>query len=170
MRRSLAVVGGVALAVVLSQFPEYAQQYTQRLGGAVDELRAIAADFDTGAQAAGMTRGDALGHYETSGDDFLIGRGVAMRRTIDRYEELSATLDKIRGASGWERATMLPAFLDSEIGGRTLESFVPAVPVTTEGLAWTAAGFAIGYLLVSALYRFVAMFFRRRPRLVATKI
>ena len=37
MRRTLAVVGGVGLALVLSQFPEYAQQYQQRLGGAVDD-------------------------------------------------------------------------------------------------------------------------------------
>jgi hypothetical protein len=39
MRRSLSLLGGLGLGLALSQFPEYAQQYTQRLGGAVDELR-----------------------------------------------------------------------------------------------------------------------------------
>ena len=37
LRRLIAGIGGLALATTLSQFPEYAQQYTQRLGGAVDE-------------------------------------------------------------------------------------------------------------------------------------
>ena len=51
MRRMIAGVGGLGLALVLSQFPEYAQQYTQRLGGAVDELRVITEDFGRGAAA-----------------------------------------------------------------------------------------------------------------------
>ena len=46
MRRMLATIGGLGLAVTMSQFPEYAQQYTQRLGGAVDELRVVTEDFD----------------------------------------------------------------------------------------------------------------------------
>ena len=50
------MIGGLALGVVLSQFPEYAQQYTQRLGGAVDELRIITEDFD---RAADGGRADA---------------------------------------------------------------------------------------------------------------
>ncbi|MCK4862479.1 MAG: DUF2937 family protein, partial [Rhodobacteraceae bacterium] len=35
------IVGAVALGVSMSQFPEFTQQYQQRLGGAVDELRII---------------------------------------------------------------------------------------------------------------------------------
>jgi len=46
MRRTLGILGGLALGLTLSQFPEYAQQYVQRLGGAVDELRIIVEDFD----------------------------------------------------------------------------------------------------------------------------
>ena len=56
MRRTVAIVGGAALAVVLSQFPEYAQQYTQRLGGAVDELRRQTQSFDQDAAEGGLTR------------------------------------------------------------------------------------------------------------------
>ena len=44
--RTLVLAGGVAGAAILSQFPEYAQQYTQRLGGAVDALGQVVADFD----------------------------------------------------------------------------------------------------------------------------
>ena len=40
MRRTLGECWAAsALGVCFSQFPEYAQQYEQRLGGAVDELQ-----------------------------------------------------------------------------------------------------------------------------------
>lgn len=166
MRRTLGIIGGLGLGLVLSQFPEYAQQYTQRLGGAVDELRIITAEFDAAATAAGMTRETALGRYAAASDDFLQGRGVSMQHTFDRYTELSAMLERIRGADAVARLTMLPQFMDTEIGGRALENFQPAVPVTPEGLAYGAGGFLLGYLVTSGLVRFLMLPFRRRERVM----
>ena len=60
MRRTLGIVGGLALGLCLSQFPEYAQQYTQRLGGAVDELRIITSEFEVAAREAGLTLEQAI--------------------------------------------------------------------------------------------------------------
>ncbi len=161
-RRTLGVFGGAALAVVLSQFPEYAQQYTQRLGGAVDELRVIVERFDSEASSAGLTREQAIVRYEESDDAFLAAQGESMDLTLRRYDDLSATLVRIQTAGPFERATLLPDYLDSDIGARTLEDFKPGVPVTLEGFAWAGAGFALGYLVVTALWRFLAMPFRRR--------
>ena len=48
-------------------------------------------------------------------------------RVVSRYAELSATLDKVRGANAIERVQLLPSFLDSDIGARTLADFKPAV-------------------------------------------
>ena len=163
MRRILSTIGGVALALVLSQFPEYAQQYTQRLGGAVDELRIIAEDFETAAADAGLTREAALERYAATGDVFVTGRGRSMGDTIARYESLSATLAEIRGATAWERLANLPAYLDTDIGARTLEDFKPAVPVTLEGIAYAGAGLLLGALLTAGLIRLAVLPFRRRP-------
>lgn len=165
MRRTLGMVGGLALAVVLSQFPEYAQQYTQRLGGAVDELRIITTEFDTAAAAAGLTRQDALARYSAVSDSFIEERGQSMSRTFARFAELSAMLEQIRGADAVERVGLLPQFMDSEIGARALEDFQPAVPVTLEGLAYGGAGFVLGYLGSAGLFHLVLLpFRRRRPR------
>lgn len=162
MRRTLSVAGGLALGIVLSQFPEYAQQYTQRLGGAVDELRIITAEFDTAATAAGLTREDAIARYSATKDSFIEGRGQSAARTFARYDELSAMLDKIRGANAAQRVSLLPQFMDSEIGARALEDFKPAVPVSIEGLAYGGGGFLLGYLLTSGLLRLLMLPFRRR--------
>ena len=75
MRRALATLGGLGLAIACSQFPEYAQQYEQRLGGAVDELRIIVADFDADARKFGLSREEALGRYAASPDPFIMARG-----------------------------------------------------------------------------------------------
>ena len=85
-----------------------------------------------------------------------------MERTFIRYDLLSETLQKIEGADPFERFKNLPAFLDTDIGRRTLENYQPAVPVTMEGLFYAAGGFGLGYLVLSALIRFCALPFRRR--------
>ena len=162
MRRMVAGIGGLGLALVLSQFPEYAQQYTQRLGGAVDELRVITEDFDRAAAEGGLDRAEALGRYEASNDDFLAGRGTSMTATFQRYEQLSATLARIENADAVERLQSLPAYLDTDIGRRTLESYKPAVPVTMEGILYAGGGFILGYLVLSGIWRFVSLPFRRR--------
>lgn len=162
MRRIVAGIGGLALAVTLSQFPEYAQQYTQRLGGAVDELAAITAEFDRSAAEGGLDRTTALARYQASSDAFLAERGTAMEATFRRYGDLSATLARIQNADPIARFQALPAYLDSDIGRRTLENYQPAMPVTVEGVLYAGGGFLLGYLVLSGLMRFLALPFRRR--------
>ena len=164
MRRIARVIGGLALGLTLSQFPEYAQQYTQRLGGAVDELRVITEDFDRAALAGGLDRTAALARYNASNDDFLAGRGTSMSATFQRYAILSATLSRIQGADAVERFQSLPAYLDTDIGQRTLENYRPAVPVTMEGILYAGGGFILGYLILSGLWRFAAMPVKRLRR------
>jgi hypothetical protein len=162
MRRILSIIGGLALGLGLSQFPEYAQQYTQRLGGAVDELAIITADFDRAATTAGLTRVEALGRYAGSADTFLVDRGLSVAATFARYEHLRDLQQRIRDANAFERFSLLPDFLDTEIGARALEDFQPAVPVTMEGFAYAGGGFLIGYILLSAITRLLLLPFRRR--------
>ena len=73
-----AVLGGASA----SQFPEYSQQYLQRLSGAVEELTRVTTDFDRTAQDSGLTREEALAQY--AGNNFLDKRQADMRRTVKR--------------------------------------------------------------------------------------
>ena len=45
---------------------------------------------------------------------------------------------------------------------RTLENYQPAVPVTVEGILYAGGGLLVGYLVLSGIWRFLAMPFRRR--------
>lgn len=171
MRRALSILGGLALGFGFAQFPEYAQQYEQRLGGAVDELRIIVDDFDRGAASFGLNREDALLRYAASTDEFLQDRGLSMRMTIARYERLSADLTQLQSASAVERAQLLPRYLDSDVGARALENFQPGVPATGEALAWGLAGILVGYLALYPFFGFLTLPFRwRNGQLPARKM
>lgn len=162
MRKSLSLIGGIGLGISLSQFPEYTQQYEQRLGGAVDELRAIVSDFDASAVRAGLSREEALAVYDEAGHDFLVDRGRDMRTVFARYERLSAHMNDIANASSLERLTDMARYYDPEIGARALEAYSPAVPVTPEGLTLGGAGVVAGYGILAAIFALVRRPFRRR--------
>ncbi len=162
MRRALSILGGLALGFGFAQFPEYAQQYEQRLGGAVDELRIIVDDFDRGAASFGLSREDALLRYALSPDDFIVDRGLSMRQILVRYDRLSADLAQLQQAGPIQRAQLLPSYLDSDVGARALENFQPGVPATGEALAWGLTGTLVGYVLLYPFFGFVTLPFRWR--------
>ncbi|WP_372834856.1 DUF2937 family protein [Puniceibacterium confluentis] len=55
--RAIALAAGRGGAVGLSQFPEFSQQYLQRLGGAVDGLARVIRQFDRDAAKVSFSRG-----------------------------------------------------------------------------------------------------------------
>ncbi len=130
-----------------SQFPEYVQQYTQRLGGAVDELRGFVEQFDRDATSAGLTRNEALKEYEKPDSVFLDKRGESVVQTIRRYERLFAQKLVIDKSGPVGRVVAFIEKVDSDIAKKTFDDFEPAVPITTEGGLFAAGGF-IAALLV----------------------
>jgi len=147
--RTLAMAGGLAGAVALSQYPEFSQQYVQRLSGAVDELRGVTLAFDTAARVAGMSREEA---FDAMGDGrFQTSLRDDMRSRIYRYERLNADYQALAGAAPLERLARFYRIRDPELVQRTWDDYKPAVPVTSEGLISAGIGFAAGWVLVSLL-------------------
>ena len=163
MQRLLSIICGLGLGVCLSQFPEFSQQYAQRLGGAIDELAAITANFDAAAARDGLSREAALARYDVNQDKFIVERGNDMRGVFARYEKLLAHQSALSDAGPIEKALSFASYYDPAIAARTWETYRPAVPVTAEGLGFGGAGLLAGYGLVGAL----ALPFRRRRRQTA---
>ena len=160
MLRLVALLGGLAGAAGMSQFPEYSQQYTQRLAGAVDELRVVVEDFDASAAAAGLTRDEALA--ELSGSAFLDRRQADMTRVIHRYERLDANLSAYAEAGPFARLGLTPQVADSEIAAKAWADFKPAVPLTVEGVGFAGIGYTGGWLVLAGLWAILRAPFRRR--------
>jgi len=158
--RGIALVGGLAGAIGLSQFPEYSQQYSQRLGGAVDELSRVVSDFDASAQAVGLTREAAL--EQMAGTAFLDRRRADMARTFDRHARLSADLAALRGAGPFMRAYYAARLTDAEIAARAWGDYRPALPLTFAGVVFAGLGFLAGAMMLSGLWRMLCWPFRGR--------
>ncbi|HHI70472.1 MAG TPA: DUF2937 family protein [Rhodobacteraceae bacterium] len=159
MIRTLTMAGGIAGAVALSQFPEFSQQYMQRMSGAVDELRGVVVAFDLTATASGLTRQEALNRMQ--GDDFQEGLRDTIETSINRYESLSTNLTALRSATPLERLGQFYRFSDTDLAQRTWQDFKPAVPVTTDGLIAAGIGFLIGWLGLGLLFAGLRRAFRR---------
>ena len=161
--RTLTLAGGLAGAVTLSQFPEYSQQYTQRLAGAVDELSQVVHDFDRSAEAEGLSRAEALAAM--TGTPFVERRRSDMTRTIARYERLTADLSALRSAGPFTRAYNLAHIDDPTIARRAAADFRPAVPLSFEGVTFAAVGLLVGGFVIMLLRELLAVLmmpFRRR--------
>lgn len=158
--RALTLAGGLAGAVATSQFPEFSQQYMQRLGGAVDALGEVVADFDASAAAASLTRAQAL--EQMQGTPFLERRRADMARSIARHETLRADLEALQGQGPFMRAYHASRLTDSQIARAAWEVYQPAVPVSFAGLSFAGAGLVLGSLGVSLLLRVLRLPFRRR--------
>ena len=148
--RIVAIVAGLAGGTVFSQAPEFAQQYRQRIGGAIDELRVIVEDFSEQAAAHHLDRQQALNAYAQSPDDFLRDRGVSMRSTISRYETLLSQQLNLGTAAPVAKPFVLLRDADQGVLANTWRDFVPGVPVSFAGLVWGAIGF-IGGSVIAAL-------------------
>jgi hypothetical protein len=165
MIRVLCLAGGVAGAVGLSQYPEFSQQYLQRLGGQVDELSRQVKEFDADALQEGLGREEML---EAMAEIPLMqGREVTWRRTIARYVRLDNNLTALRDATPMQRMLMPHRMADVPTFQAAWADFTPAVPMSTAGAAAAGSGFIGGWAVIGVVLSLLTLPFRRSRRTVA---
>jgi hypothetical protein len=136
----VAILGGISA----SQFPEFSQQYRQRLGGGLDELRQVIADFDADAARNGLTRQEAMRSYGESAERFFRDRGMSMQTVMSRLQRLETQREGLETAPPVAKPLVVLRSPDRRIVSRAWSDFEPAVPVTFSGLAWGALGLIAG--------------------------
>jgi hypothetical protein len=155
----LGLLGGVAA----SQGPEFAQQYRQRLGGAIDELHQVIQRFDTDAQANGETRESAVTRLRSNTDNLVSRQGAAMQANVERLQRLQTHRDSMMQAGPFARVALMVRDGDRDVMEAVYGTFEPAMPVTEEGIVSALTGFVAvwgGLLLASGFIRSLL----RRPR------
>lgn len=158
--RTLTLAGGLAGAAATSQFPEFSQQYMQRLGGAVDALSGVVADFDASARAVGLDRDAALS--QMTGTEFLERRRADMTQTIARHTRLQSDLAVLQGQGPFMRAYHLPRRTDPQIVQAAWDVYQPAVPLNMAGGIFAALGFVVGGGVIGFVLHMLRLPFRRR--------
>ena len=158
--RIVVLLGGLMGGATTAQFPEYSQQYVQRLGGAVDALSEVVADFDASAQAEGLSRSDALDQMK--GTPFLDRRHADMTRTFDRHQGLQDDLAVLQSVGPFMRLYHAARLTDRDVARAAYENFKPALPFSTEGMIFAGIGCILGMSLTQVLLNVVFWPIRRR--------
>jgi Protein of unknown function (DUF2937) len=163
--RRLALAIAVLAGLIGSQGPEFAQQYRQRLGGALEELNRVIAEFDAEAQRQNLTPAEGLSRLEANADPLARQRGEDMAETIDRAQRLSEQLRAIDSGGPLTRLYVVARDFDPGIAGSALDNYEPAAPLSLGALA--AAGLAAFWGWAAT--HLIAWPFSRRFRLRAMR-
>ncbi|RED51300.1 DUF2937 family protein [Aestuariispira insulae] len=135
-------------AIALSQFPEFQQQYKQRLGGTLDELNRQVAALDIRASDAGMERYDYIRHFLDNSDMVIQSEGQNLSNMLGRRVSVQKAIDEMDNARAHELLFTMLLRLDTATAQATLENYRPAIPVTVSGFVHALFGFVVGYLLI----------------------
>lgn len=163
--KTLGLATGLLAAIAGTQLPEFAQQYRQRLGGAVDELKMVMQRFDADAGAVGLDRSQALKRLGESQDGLAARQGASMAEVSTRLERLEDQQRAMRDAGPLQRLVVFAHSADPALAQNTWQDFEPATPVTAESFTIGGLAFFAGYGFIRA---FAKPFHRRRRTPVAT--
>jgi Protein of unknown function (DUF2937) len=161
--RIAAVACGLVGGVAASQGPEFSQQYRQRVGGAIDELRHVIERFDQDALANGETRDSAIARLRGNADDLASRLGFAMQGHVERLARLERHRQAMIEAGPFARIGIMVRDGDTDVMQAAYRDFEPALPVTEEGVLSAAGGFVVAWGGLLLFAGFLRSLFKRRP-------
>src|ERR1700690_1982963 len=98
LARRLALAIAVLAGLIGSEATEFAQQYRQGRGGALEELNRIVSEFDSEVQRQNLSRVEALKRLEDNTDPLARERGDDMDKAIERAERLNQQIGAMNSA------------------------------------------------------------------------
>jgi hypothetical protein len=141
----LAFAIGMVCALIGVQGPEFAQQYRQRLAGAIDELTRIVATFDEEAASRSLGRNEAIARLEANTDPLARERGADIDSDIQRLDRLKNSQAAFQQPASLARIVSLAHNYDPATAWRTWKDFEPAVPTSIEAIVAGALAFGWGW-------------------------
>ncbi len=142
--RRLALFIAMLFGVGATQVPEFVEQYRQRLGGAIDELAAIVANFDSRSGQHGLTEAQGIDRLRTNSDPIAKGEGHQMEENVQRLQTLREAQTAFRSEGPVARLGTFVTHYDQRIARGAWSDFEPAVPTSPEAFVIGLLGFLIG--------------------------
>lgn len=159
--RTLYLAAAAAGGSATSQFPEFFQQYLQRLGGHVDQARIQAIRIQEAAAAEKLSLTDYLNSFLNSQISAHRRQGEILQLELSEADRLSQSLESLTQAPVWQRPFMMTSHVEADILQAAATAFQPAVPITPEGFVYAGIGALIGIFLLRTL-RSTPSLFRRK--------
>lgn len=146
LRACFAILGAAAFA----QFPEFYQQYLQRLGGRLDQARFDLNRLIEDAATLGRTVEAYIQELFASGGEAAQLAAKRELARLDGAKELEQAYHALSQAGPLERPVAFLHHFDPGLAEATLQTFAPGLPVTLEGFAYAATGLLAGLLVSTA--------------------
>lgn len=147
LRDITLVVLVLAGAVGFSQIPRFVQEYEQRLGGALDELRRQLAVYEGLAQAENLSFDALLDRLGRSAERPVAGIGGAIRVQAERAAGLETQAEALAAAGRLEKPLVLLTRHDEALLAATWSRFGYTLTLDP---AFTVLG-ALAGIMVNAL-------------------
>lgn len=152
MRKTGVLLFGLVGALLLSQFPEYFQQYVQRLGGRLDEVASQVTALDKRAAEAGTSTPLYLRDFILNRDPQVRREGQELQALVRRRVVLADDYRALTGSDRWWRAGRFVEHFDWDVAATTFRAYEPAMPVTPESGIYAGAGFGTGMVLFLLIF------------------
>jgi hypothetical protein len=151
----------IAGALILSQLPQYLQQYTQRLGGHADETRLQVEQLHALAAHSGKSLAQYIHKFMVNNDLDFARHGEWMQQLVDRHARLSMAWESMLNATPLTRLYAYLAHLQSDVAKATLAFFQPALPLTVEAGVYALIGAALGFMTFRFLSRLMTKTYKK---------
>lgn len=147
MDRLFAVIGAVSAA----QFPQFVQQYLQRLAGHAAEAQRLLNRYKQAAEDAGMEFEVYVQRFRNDPDAVVAEHGNIMTEVSERASYLQQAVEALQSSHALNRPFVFMNYLDTEIVWEALLIFQPGIPTTAEGALYALTGIALGLLCYNGL-------------------
>jgi len=161
--RILAVIGVVGLA----QFPQFFNQYLQRLGGHLEEARLTIARYINAAESLDLSLEAYVAEHLASENKIFTSSGQVMTDIVQRLHHLEESFLALKQAGPFNRWWIFLREMERPIVHETWQNFTPGIPTTIEGFYYGLAGLLVVWglyqglkTLMLSLGRKTASFFR----------
>jgi Protein of unknown function (DUF2937). len=148
-------------ALLFAQVPQFIAQYTQRLGGHVDELTRIVGQYTQAAAEVGKSLEQFVATHLTSAVADFVNTGKIMDENISRLNMLTRALGELNTASAYNKFIVFLKDLDTGIFKNTFQNFIPGVPVTVEAIVYALIGLIVGMLIYHAIKWVMVVFYKK---------
>jgi len=138
----------VVLSLMFGQLPEFAQQYAQRLGGAIDELNRIVGNFDQDARRSGYDRDGALALMRKNQEQLVRDQATRLSDTINRLARLRTQQTAMKQGDLFTRVGAFAVGYDQELAARTWSDFSFGLPLSADAILFTGLSFILSLLVL----------------------
>lgn len=146
--RTVVFAISLIVALLASQIPEFVQQYSQRLAGALDELDRIVQHFDEDSHLSGYDETGALGVMGKNPETLVRDQAARMTENIQRRNRLRDQKVAVT-AGGLGGFIVLLTSYDASLAERTYSDFRPGLPLTFDGLFCALGGFVVSVVTLT---------------------